>query len=194
MLLASVLLAVSSAGGAAAQDTVSRMGSPAGATGTVGAVQTPVLTVDWEQLYQQSAWAQRVRQEVAEQSAALNAENDKIAADLVEEERSLTERRASMTPENFRAAAQAFDEKATTIRTAQKNKAQALNRNFDAERQAFLQQVLPLLDRLLLARGAYAVLDRRAVVHARAEVDVTSELADLVDAELGNGAVTPPTP
>lgn len=148
-----------------------------------------ILTLDWEVLYDNSAWGQRVSGELSQASQDLNAENNRIADDLVAEERRLTERRASMTPEAFKAEASAFDKRATGIRAAQKAKAQALQAQLEQERQAFVQAVLPVLDELLLQRGASVVLDRRVIIRGLSNIDVTDDLILLVNDRIGSGKV-----
>ena len=148
-----------------------------------------ILTLDWEVLYDNSAWGKRVSAELSQASKDLNTENNRIADDLVIEERQLTERRATMTPEDFKAEAAAFDKRATGIRAAQKAKAQALQAQLEQERQAFVQAALPVLDELLLARGAAVVLDRRVIIRGLSNIDVTNDLISLVDERLGSGKV-----
>lgn len=157
-------------------------------------VPSPVLTLDWERLYEGSLWGKRVAGDLAKASAELGAENTRIADSLVAEERALTERRPAMSPEAFRAEADAFDARVTEIRAAQEDKARALGRRAEEERQAFIQAAIPLLDGVLEARGAVAVLDSRAIIRGRALIDVTADLGARVDATLGAGGVqTPPT-
>lgn len=146
-----------------------------------------ILTLDWEELYDGSAWGKRVTAEIAAEGAALTAENNRIADDLVAEEKSLTDRRAGMEPAAFRTEAQAFDKKATEIRAAQNAKAEALNRRFEAERQAFIAALVPLLDGFLAEHKAAMVIDRRVIIRALEGIDVTDELIALADAKLGTG-------
>jgi len=150
-------------------------------------VPSPVLTLDWERLYEGSLWGQRVRDDLETASAELAAENTRIADSLVAEERALTDRRPAMPPEAFRAEADAFDVRVTGIRAAQEEKARALGRRAEEERQAFIAAAVPLLDGVLEARGAVAVLDARAIIRGLALIDVTAELGARVDATLGAG-------
>lgn len=146
-----------------------------------------VLTLDWEQLFDATAWGKRIKNDLTEASRALNAENNRVADDLVAEEKALTDRRAVMAPADFRKEADAFDERATGIRNAQKAKAQALTQAFEAARAEFFNGVAPLLDELLASRGAVVVLDRRVIIRGLARADITAELAQLADEKLGSG-------
>lgn len=150
----------------------------------------PVLTLDWEQLFDATQWGNRIKSELTEASRALNAENNRVADDLVAEEKALTERRATMAAADFRAEADAFDERATAIRKAQQAKAQALTQSFEAARGEFFNAVAPLLDEILTRRGAVVVLDRRVIIRGLAQADITAELAERADAELGTGPET----
>ncbi|MCE5972811.1 OmpH family outer membrane protein [Sinirhodobacter sp. WL0062] len=150
-----------------------------------------IVTLDWERLFEGSKWGERVRADLAEASAKLNAENSRIAEELIAEERALTDQRATMDPEAFRAAAEAFDKRTTDIRNEQRNKAQALSRLLEDERQAFTAQVLPLLDEYLEGNGGGIVIDTRAVIRALSRLDVTDEMIALVDDRLGAGAPPP---
>lgn len=153
----------------------------------------PVLILDFERLFDESRWGQRIAADLAVASAELNTENNRIADDLIDEEKALTERRAGMPAELFRAEADAFDERATAIRAAQKAKVQALSQSYDAARQGFLDAVAPLIDEVLAGRGAVVVLDRRAVLRALPQADITDDLVALIDARLGAGPEAAPT-
>lgn len=163
-------------------------------------IPSPVLTLDWERLYESSEWGQRVRNDLSVASAELTAENTRIADELVKEERALTERRPKMDPESFRAEADAFDARVVGIRAAQEEKSRALTRRLEEERTAFIEAAVPLLDDLLQARGAAVILDRRVIIRGLAQVDVTEEMAARVNAVLGagpapdDGAATPEDP
>lgn len=165
----------------------------AGGAGAAGQA-APVLILDFERLFDESRWGQRITADLAAASGALNTENNRIAEDLIAEEKALTERRAAMPAELFRAEADAFDERATAIRAAQKAKAQSLSQSYDAARQGFLDAVAPLIDEVLAGRGAVVVLDRRAILRALPQADITDDLVALIDARLGAGPEATPAP
>ncbi|MFT3689962.1 OmpH family outer membrane protein [Paenirhodobacter sp.] len=167
------------------------LAAPAQQAEPVIRLPNPVLTLDWDRLFEGTQWGERIRAELETQSKDLQQENNRIADDLIAEEKALTDRRATMDPEKFRAEANAFDERATGIRNAQKAKAQALSQHLEDERQAFLEAVSPLLDDLLAQRGAVVVLDRRAIIRGIANADVTEEIVHLVDQKFGDGGTKP---
>lgn len=148
---------------------------------------SPVLTVDWEKLFDSTQWGQRIRSDLERATAAQRAENDRIADELIAEEKALTEKRGKIDTATFQQEADAFDAKATRIRTTQNAKAQALTQRFDAMRSAFFDRVAPLLDEVLRRRGAVVVIDQRAVIRALPEADATPDLISLIDTRYGDG-------
>lgn len=184
--LGSALLALALAAGATGA------GTGAGAQETQApAIQSPILTLDRDQLFAETLWGKRAEARIEAASAELAAENRRIEAELTAEEKSLTERRATMPAEEFRAAADAFDVKVTDIRRAQDLKARAIGQMQDAERQRFYTAALPVMGEVLRSRGAVAVLDSRAIFLAADVIDVTGEMIARIDAVLGAGEDAP---
>ncbi|MFD2739371.1 OmpH family outer membrane protein [Sulfitobacter aestuarii] len=157
-----------------------------------GSIVSPILTIDSDRVFQESAFGRRVAQEIEQKSAALSAENRQIEADLEAEEKILTEKRNAMTPEKFREAADAFDQKVQKIRQAQAAKSRELNQIFGDERGVFLNAAAPVLERLMADAGAAVVLDLRSVFVSANAIDITDEAIDRLDETLGRGTdVTP---
>ena len=157
--------------------------------------QSPVLTLDQERLFAESAFGRRVLAEIEEASAQLVAENRRIEAELVAEERDLTERRPNMAPEAFRDLADAFDAKAVGYRRQQDAKARALQARDEAERTAFFRAARPVLSDLVAELGGVVLLDDRGVLLASPATDLTDRAIARVDAVIGDGAsLSPPGP
>lgn len=154
-------------------------------------IQSPILTLDQDRLFAETLWGKRAEARIEAASAELAAENRRIEAELTAEEKALTERRATMPAEDFRAAADAFDAKVTEIRRAQDAKARAIGQMQDAERQRFYGAALPVMGEVLRSRGAVAVLDSRAIFLAADVIDVTGEMVARIDAALGAGEDVP---
>lgn len=168
---------------------------PAGAQGlSLGEADAPILTIDQDRLYLGSAWGRRVASETEAGVQALSAENRALEAQLSAEEQALTDRRASLTPEAFRAEADAFDARAVQIRRDQDAKERDLLRNRDAERQRFFAAALPVMGQAMQERGALAILDRRSVFLAREALDITDDFIARIDAAIGDGSETPAAP
>ncbi|QQA44544.1 OmpH family outer membrane protein [Pelagovum pacificum] len=194
-LVATLAVALLLATGAAAQDddpiiTVEPpVQQPEPGQGSV--VRSPVLTIDPEQMFSQSLYGQRMADELQAETEALAAENRRITEELETEERALTERRRTMSPEDFRAEAEAFDERVQEIRRTQDAKERALGQTLQEGQDQFLLAIRPLLGQLMAARGAAVILDRRDVILGVGAIDVTAEAVQLIDSELGTGEEAP---
>ncbi len=153
-----------------------------------GDVQSSILVVEFDRLFTQSAFGQRFTREAEAESANINAQNRAIEAELTEEERQLTEQRSQMEPAEFRALADAFDEKVQRLRDEQDAKARALGQRSDEERRRFLAIARPVIDRLMQESGATIVLDRRAVFLSADFIDITDQAIERIDRTIGDGA------
>ncbi len=151
-------------------------------------VQSPILTVDSERLYQASAFGKRAARELEERTNVLQAENRRIEAALAEEERALTDQRPTLTPEAFRALADAFDEKVQATRQRQDAKSRALTQQLEEDRIAFLNAAVPVLQTLMREAGAAVVLERRGVFLSATAIDITDDAIARIDAVIGDGS------
>lgn len=157
-------------------------------------LRQPVLTIDPDRLFAETAFGRRVLRAVETQSTALARENRRIEAELIAEERALTEQRAELSVEEFRALADAFDEKVQALRAEQDAKTRDVQALRDTERQRFINEIAPVLSDLVRARGADVVVDRRTVFLSSARVDITDEAITMIDTRLGDGSTEPPEP
>ncbi|WP_299785845.1 OmpH family outer membrane protein [uncultured Marivita sp.] len=163
-----------------------------GGLSNVGVVQSLILTVAPEALYAQSDFGQRIAREIEEESLEIAAENRRIEAELTDEERELTELRDTLDPTEFRARAEAFDEKVQRLRREQDEKARAVGQRNEEARRALLTAAQPILLQLMEESGAVAVLDRRVVLLSVDSVDITEQAIGRVNAEFGEGAAILP--
>ena len=154
--------------------------------------ETPaVVTLDQERLFAESAFGQRVAAAVQEAARDLAAENRAFEATLAEEERRLTELRATRTPEDFRALADAFDARVEEIRRRQEGRNRALTAFRDAEQQRFFEAALPVLLELMAETGARIVLDSRLVLLSLDASDITEPAIRRIDDRIGAGEPAP---
>ncbi|NUH64097.1 OmpH family outer membrane protein [Sulfitobacter sp. S0837] len=158
-----------------------------GAPAAPMAVQSPVLTIDSERMFRESAFGQRVNREIDAQSAELAAENREIEARLEAEERALTEKRATLEPKEFRALADAFDQKVQRTRSEQAAKNRALGDRLDRAREDFLEAAVPVLEQLMRNSDAAVILERRRVFVSSTAIEVTDEAITLLDETIGSG-------
>lgn len=166
-------------------------------TGRVdGERPSPILTLDSERLLNDSAAGRAIDQDLADASAALAAENRRIEADLSAEEQDLSTRRASLTIEEFRAEAAAFNEKVERFRTEQDAKLRELQQKSDEARLTILQSANPVLASIMNDTGAMVILEKGSVIVAHQTIDVTDMAIERLDAAMadasGAGDAIPP--
>ena len=147
----------------------------------------PVLIIDSERLFLETLYGQRLASELAQQAAELQAENDRIVESLTLEERSLTVRRPEMDPEEFRAEAEAFDDKVQEVRRVRDAKNVELQVAATEARSRFEQRVQGIIANIMLERGAAMVMEQRNVVLSIRAANITDDAIVRVDAELGDG-------
>lgn len=160
-------------------------------------IPSPILTIDIDKLFAESAYGKRIEQVYADKAKALAAENRRIEAQLSQEEKDLTAKRATLSPEDFRKLADAFDAKVQAIRTARETKTRELEDARQSERDKFLQRVVPILGSVMRELGAVAILNRQTVFLSYHGIDVTDRAIRAIDAKIGDGskpAATPETP
>ena len=152
-----------------------------------------IAVVDQERVFRDSAIGRALLEELDQRAVALTAENRQIEAALTEEERALTEARATLDMQDFRARAEAFDQKVRQIRAEQDAKANALAQMQDRARQDFVRRVTPVLTALLDETGATVLLDRRVILANDPAADITDRAIARINAEI-DGAGQPPGP
>ena len=156
-----------------------------------GTIVSPILTIDSERLFLNSDFGKRVAREIEARGGELAAENRRIEAELAAQEQNLTDRRASMTPEEFRPLADAFDARVQETRMAQAAKSRALAERLDREREASLDAAAPVLEMLMEEAGATVVLERRTVFISANSSDITAAAVARLNRTLGEGVAVP---
>lgn len=156
-------------------------------------VQSPVLILRQDDLFERSAYGQASLARIDEANRALVAENRQIEAALEAEERDLTARRPTLPAAEFRALAEAFDAKVEGIRSAQEAKGRSIARSRDEDRQRFFAAAVPILAEIMREAGAAVILDDEAVILSFDRVDITALAVARVDAAIGTGEAPPPS-
>lgn len=154
----------------------------------IGTVISPILTIESDRFFAQSAFGQRVAREIEAEGAILAAENREIEADLTAEEKALTDQRAGMDPAAFRVLADTFDEKVQTMRRTQDTKSRTLSLRDEADRVTFINAAGPILEILMRDAGAAVILERRTVFLSANAIDVTDDAIRRMDAAIGDGS------
>lgn len=154
----------------------------------IGPVQSPILTIDSDGLFAQSAFGRRTVSDFEARGAELSAENRVIEETLEAEEQQLTEQRAVTAAAEFRVLADAFDEKVQGTRRVQEAKARQLNQDFEAQREVFLNAAAPVLEALMREAGAAVIMEKRSVFLSSNAIDITRTAIERLDAVLGDGS------
>lgn len=152
-----------------------------------GLDDSPILVIDFERVFAQSAFGQRLETLMESEGQAIASENRRIESELIEEERRLTDQRPTMPPAEFRILADAFDEKVQRLRAEQDAKGRALAARQDEARRRFLSLAEPAIEQLMRETGAVMILERRAVFVAADAVDATDRAIVLLDEVVGDG-------
>jgi Skp family chaperone for outer membrane proteins len=141
-----------------------------------------VLVVELERVFSDSKSGQQMTDALRQQHDVFRASVTKIQDELVAEEQSLTDLRASMSHNDFRALADAFDSKVRRIRLESDAKEAAFVTAGENARRQFNASVMPILEELRLERGASAVVERRSIYVMDPSVNITQEVITRLDA------------
>ncbi|MCC1480149.1 OmpH family outer membrane protein [Roseibaca sp. Y0-43] len=150
-------------------------------------------SIDEERLFRGSLFGQRVLAEIETASRALEEENATLLSELTAREEELTRLRDTMGAEEFRAEAEAFDQRAEEIRQSQAQKLARFSQFEESERRRFFSQTGPVLQRVLEEEGAQILIASGAVIIGTPGMDMTAAAIAAIDAEIGDGG-TPPFP
>ncbi|WP_146588099.1 OmpH family outer membrane protein [Puniceibacterium confluentis] len=160
---------------------------------STGEAASPILTLESDRLYAESAFGRRIQSELEASREVLVAENDRITAQLTEEEQRLTDKRPSMAPADFRALADAFDARVQRFRREQDEKARDLDGRNEEARRVFIQAARPEISAILQETGAALIVERRIVIVSADAVDITDLAIRRIDAVIGDGGTILPT-
>ena len=188
--LAPVAPVLAQAGGQAGAQTGAQAapGTQTAVERDLGQKVFPILLIDRERLFRDSAYGQRLAQVIEEERQRQQAETRRIEDELKAEELALTQERDSLSPEAFRARADAFDAKVQKLRQDRDTAEQQLLDQIDRTKTLFLQQARPVLAQILREMGAQLILDRRVALLAVNEIDITDMAIARIDAQFAAGA------
>jgi Skp family chaperone for outer membrane proteins len=162
--------------------------APAPAPALTAPFQSPIVAIDQQRLFTDSAFGTASLTALEAASRALQSEIRQIESDLEIEERLLTERRATLPPAEFAPLASAFDDKVEGIRAAWGIKDRDLKRQRDLDQQRFFDEAVPILAEMMQEMGAVMLVDRSTIILSLDRADITQAAIDRIDARL-----TPPT-
>ncbi|WP_181363702.1 OmpH family outer membrane protein [Aliiroseovarius pelagivivens] len=169
---------------------------PNGATAQQSGVQSvsQIVTIDRQRLFSETVYGQRVVATVEVERARLAQKAREAEADLAQEEKLLTDQRGSMDPTAFRVLADAFDRKVNELRAEGQQREQEFVSVLEREQSAFFERIGPILGRMVRELGAVVILDRRAILLATRNIDITEMAIRRIDLELGDGVTNPTEP
>ena len=147
---------------------------------SVGAL--PFRVLDQERLLRESRMGQQILAGIDAERQALEAENQTLFDQLSAEERALTDARPGLTPEEFRARADAFNTRVETIRSERAQRSQELAQHQQAAEQRFFDAVLPILAQFMSEEGVAALLRPEALLVRTDAMDITDEMIARLDA------------
>lgn len=163
------------------------LGGPSAAQ-SVGVVQSEILVLDPERLFEETRLGQRMTAGIQKEREDLIARNRKIEAELEAEEKELTSLRAELTPEEFREKADAFDVKVQNLRRDSDRRVRDLERSRERAPAIFMQTVEPVLVELMREAGGVVIMDIRSVLLRADVIDITDLAVERVDEEIGDGS------
>lgn len=156
--------------------------------------QSQILTINQQRLFEESEFGKSSLLRLEADSRALQAEIRKIEADLEIEERLLTQRRATLAPDDFMPIASAFDDKVEKIRASWGAKDRDLKRQREEDQQTFFQSAVPILAELMQDMGAVMLIDQGSVILSLDRVDVTDVAMARINARLAATAAPAQSP
>lgn len=145
--------------------------------------QASFRILDEDRLFRESQLGEQVLADIRAAEQALEEENQRIADQLADEERALTEARAQLSPEEFRAQADAFDLRVEEIRAERNQRSVELAEYSESEAQRFFDTVLPVLTGMMDEEGLVALLKPDTLILGADWLDITEEAIERLDAE-----------
>ncbi len=150
--------------------------------------------LDPDRMLQGSVLGQQIIAQNAEAEQALDAENTALADQLVIEERELTELRASLTPEEFRTRADAFEARVDEIRAERSQRSAELTQASEAALQQFFDMALPVLDQLMAEEGIIGLIRPEMMILWADWLDITDLAIERLDTVYAQGLQAPRQP
>ena len=145
-----------------------------------------IVSINREQLIQQSEYGRALIGSLSKQQTELAAENETLLKDLEREELELTGLRKTMSSEEFRPLADAFDAKVRGVRQAQDQKLVDLAKALENARFRFFRQAEGVIAKIMQENDIVFVLDENVVWLSRGG-DVTELVINRLNAAYGAG-------
>lgn len=144
---------------------------------------SPFLLITQERILTDSRTGKALLAEEDRQRDTLRTEARALDSSFEAEERALTDKRPTLSPEEFRKVSDAFDERVVKARRDQDERANALAQEFDQRRRQFYARVAPILVMLMDRYGARAIFDANSVLLADETLNITGAVIAELDAQ-----------
>lgn len=154
---------------------------------TVVILQSAILTVETDRLFTESLYGRRIQGEFVDARNALIAENRTKEAELLAEEKELTELRATLSREEFSKLAEEFDAKTQIIRSEQGAKDTEIRSDLESSRLEFLQIIQGIFAEIMRERRALAIFSNDTVILVADSINITDDAIAKIDALIGDG-------
>lgn len=142
----------------------------------------PFRILNETRLLNESRLGQEVLARIDRARQALEDENQRLFDQLEAEESELTSLRATLSPDEFRTRAEAFDARVEEIRAERGQASDDLARRSEAEAQRFFDAALPVLVQLMTDEGLVALLKPETVILGTEWLDITDAAIARLDA------------
>jgi len=142
---------------------------------SLGTPSSPVLVIAQDRLFTESKVGREIVAQDTVRRDRLRAESKKIDASFEEEEKQLTEQRATLSKEEFRAFAVAFDARVVAARASQEEKSQDILREMEGMRRSFFLKAVPILQQIMSDYNAVILVDQRSVLLSDNRINITDE-------------------
>ncbi|MCB1388850.1 MAG: OmpH family outer membrane protein [Rhodobacteraceae bacterium] len=174
--------------------SVSAQAGPALPPPPQGVSAVPFRILDQDRLLRGSQLGQQILEGIRAAESRLAAENQRLFDQLAAEERALTDARATLSADEFRARADAFDARVESIRTERAQASQDLTQWSEREAQRFFDAALPVLVQMMNDEGLLALLKPDTLILGSDWLDITDAAIARIDAAVADGSAPAPTP
>lgn len=139
----------------------------------LNALQGAVVVLDQQRLFSENIYSIQMREQLIALSEDISAENRQIEADLIAQEKRLSEARATLPPEEFKKQADEFNQTVQNVRQEREARINEMDTMVRNVQQKIQQISTPILNALIVEIGAVAVLDSQSTLYVNKTFDIT---------------------
>jgi outer membrane protein len=143
-----------------------------------------MAVVDIQTAMVQSKAGQSIQKQVAEQRKALDADADKIEAELMAKQKTVTAEREKLSPEDFAKKSAEIQKKAMESSQSLQARDAQIKRNTAATMSDLARKLAEVANDVAKAGKYDLLLSRQAVVAAPGSSDITAEVIKALDAKV----------